>query len=140
MIPLSTAAILIESDTPTCSTVMPDWFPCSAGAFANFIREIIATWIVSGIVTVIDVIADALQTVTGDLLDVFGLIGSLLILPFSLIADGILAVVGIVDGIIVSLTGVLGLAAPLGVVIGVAIMLLIGAISTRVVIEIVRFI
>ena len=108
-------------------------------AIDELIEWILST-IVNGVLTIINTVADALELVADDLLDIIELIGSILILPFRILADGALGLLAIVEQLVVELTLVLGPAAPLAIPIGVGIMMGIGAISARAVIEIVRFI
>jgi len=125
-------AVILESDS--------DGFSFSIWNYADQIQEIVAEWIIGGFIGLIDAIAGGLETIFDEALIVLGDAQSIVLMPFGLIGDAILVFVNGIDSILIGAAGALGPLSPLVFVLAFVIMLGIGALSVRVVIEIVRFI
>jgi len=126
-------AVVLESDNG-------DGFSFSIWNYADQIREIVAEWIVGGLISVIDSIANGLSTIFDEALVVFGDAQSIVILPFSVLGDAVLVFVRGIDSILVSAASALGPASPLVFVVAFVTMLGIGALTFRALIEVIRFI
>jgi len=115
-------------------------FSFSIWDYADQIREIVAEWIVGGLIGLIDSIANGLSTIFDEVLLVIGDAQSIVILPFSVLGDAVLVGIRGIDSILVSTASALGPASPLVFVLSFVVMLGLGAATFRVLIELVRFI
>lgn len=120
--------------------ILPSWLPSSREEFRELVVELVAVWIVGGILDVIGAIGRAILTVGDELLGVGGSVGGVILTPFRALGSGLLAVANGLDAFLVTVTGALGPFAPLGFAVSVGIVIVLGFLSARILIEVVRFI
>lgn len=134
---MSVPITILESDS---GPILPSWLPRSASDFRELVIEVVAVWIVEGILTVIGTVGQAILTAADQLFGALRSAGRALLRPFGAAGDAVLAGVASIDTLLVSLATASGPFSPLVVAGAFAVMLLLGFVSVRAVIELVRFI
>lgn len=119
---------------------LPGWLPSSRSELVDLVIEVVAVWIVGGILSVIDAIGGALLRAGDELLGALSSAGAVLLSPFSIASDVTLGIVEGIDSALVALAGALGPFAPLTIAIAVGLMMILSFLTVRTLIEVIRFI
>lgn len=120
-------------------TVLPSWIPRSLGEFRELVIEIVAVWIVGAILDVIGMIGEAILTAGEELVGVLLSLGEFVRLPFSIVAGILLGLISTIDSVFIGLTSSLGPLAPIGFALSFGTVLILGFVTARIVIEVIRF-
>lgn len=106
---------------------LPGWLPTSFSGFRNLVIGVISSWVVLGILDMLEVLVDSILVVYETIRSVGGMIGGVIATAGSTIGAAPTTVLSILEGLVVEIAASSGPAAPIvvGLLGGVALLIVV---------------